>query len=104
MSATGVAIGATATAPFRGTVATFTDADPAGTAGDYTATIDWGDGTTGPADSIAADAAIAGQFDVTGSHTYASRRVVRRHGDDPRRRRRQHQHERRDGHRGRPTH
>ena len=27
------------------TVATFTDADPAGTAADYTATITWGDGT-----------------------------------------------------------
>src|SRR6202040_3988372 len=30
------------------TVATFTDADPAGTAGDYSASIAWGDGTATP--------------------------------------------------------
>ena len=33
-------------APSTVPVATFTDTDPNGTATDYTATIDWGDGTT----------------------------------------------------------
>ena len=53
----------------------FTDADPAGTASDYTATISWGDGTTSTvtatataAGRIAADP--SGGFDVYGSHTY----------------------------------
>ena len=52
---------------FSGTVATFTDADPAGALADYTATINWGNGVTvngvvtGP---------VAGVFSVTGSHTF----------------------------------
>src|SRR5262249_48335229 len=52
---------------FSGTVPTSTAADPAGTATDYAATINWGDGVTtngvitGPA---------AGVFSVTGSHTF----------------------------------
>jgi len=50
------------------TVATFTDADPAGTASDYHAVITWGDGTT-------STGAIVdngnGTFGVTGAHTYA---------------------------------
>jgi uncharacterized repeat protein (TIGR01451 family) len=52
---------------FTGMVATFTDDDPAGTATDYTADIEWGDGTT----STGTVSAIAGGFQVTGSHTYA---------------------------------
>jgi hypothetical protein len=51
---------------FTETVANFTDADPNGTASDYTATIDWGDSTT----SIGILAANAGGFAVTGTHTY----------------------------------
>src|SRR5207245_3578627 len=46
LSATGVPVSATAGVAFSATVATFTDADPAGTASDYTATISWGDGST----------------------------------------------------------
>ncbi len=49
-------------------VARFTDADPAGTASDYSASIDWGDGNTTPADGITAGA--NNDFDVVGSHTY----------------------------------
>ncbi|MBV9123371.1 MAG: hypothetical protein JO112_08445, partial [Planctomycetes bacterium] len=50
-------------------VATFTDADPNGQAGDYTATIQWGDGDTS-AGSISAG---TGDFVVTASkpHPYA---------------------------------
>jgi len=46
-------------------VATFTDADPARIASDYTATIQWGDGTSSAG-------IIGGTFTVTGTHTYTS--------------------------------
>ena len=45
LSATGEAVSGTAGAVLRGTVASFKDADPGGTVSDYTATINWGDGT-----------------------------------------------------------
>jgi hypothetical protein len=69
LTAAGVPVSATAGAQFSATVATFTDADPAGTASDYTTTINWGDGSTtagtvGPAPG--------GGFAVSGSHTYAN--------------------------------
>src|SRR5262249_30235642 len=38
--------------------------------GDYSATINWGDGTSSSA-TVTADPNVAGQFDVSGSHTYA---------------------------------
>jgi hypothetical protein len=68
LTASPVAASATAGTPFSGTVATFTDADPAGAAGDYTATIDWGDGTQ----SAGTITAAGGGFSVAGSHTYAT--------------------------------
>ena len=46
---------------FSGTVASFTDADPAGAVADYTASISWGDGTT----TAGAVSAVAGGFSVT---------------------------------------
>jgi hypothetical protein len=55
-------------APFTGTVARFTDADPAGTPSDYGATIVWGDGATSSG-QIQPDP--GGGFDVIGTHTYA---------------------------------
>ena len=49
------------------TVASFTDANPDATAADFTATINWGDGT-----SSAGSVAVAGDgFSVDGAHTYA---------------------------------
>jgi len=54
--------------PFSGVVATFTDANTANTPGDFTATIDWGDGTT----TAGIVSGGAGSFTVSGSHTYAS--------------------------------
>jgi hypothetical protein len=69
LTATGVPVNATAGSQFSAPVATFTDADPAGTASDYTATINWGDGSNS-AGTISA--APGGGFGVTGSHTYAS--------------------------------
>ena len=59
--------------PFAGVVARFTDADPNGTAGQFSATIDWGDGQTS-AGVVAANG--GGGFDVRedpgSSHTYAA--------------------------------
>ena len=69
LAASGLTIQATEGLSFSGTVATFTDADPNGAVGDYTATIRWGDGTSTTSGSIAADA-VSG-FDVNGTHTYA---------------------------------
>lgn len=54
---------------FSGTVATFTDAYPGGTVGDFAATINWGDGVTS-AGTITTAGNAAG-FVVTGSHVYA---------------------------------
>jgi uncharacterized repeat protein (TIGR01451 family) len=55
---------------FSGKVATFTDPGyPTNSAGDFTATIDWGDGS--PLDTGTVAAGSPGTFDVSGSHTYA---------------------------------
>jgi hypothetical protein len=63
-----VTINATATVPFTGVVATFSDTDPNGNARDFTALINWGDGhrTVG---QVVADG--QGGFNVVGSNTYA---------------------------------
>jgi hypothetical protein len=61
------AINVTEGASFTGVVATFSDGDPAGTLGSYTATITWGDGNTSPG-TITANA--SGGFNVTGTNTY----------------------------------
>lgn len=67
LHAQGLALPATRLTAFAGTVATFTDADPGGVVGDYTATIYWGDGTNSPG-TVSADGT---GFKVTGSHTFA---------------------------------
>lgn len=58
----------TDTAPVSGTVATFTDANPAASLSDFTATIAWGDGTTS-AGTISGPS--NGTFSVAGAHSYA---------------------------------
>jgi hypothetical protein len=71
LSATGVAVSATAGATVSGTVATFTDADALGNQSDYSATIDWGDGTTASTVSGSAMTETApGDFNVPGTHVY----------------------------------
>ena len=50
------------------TVATFTDSNSNATAGNFTATIDWGDGTSSAAGSVSGG---SGTFTVSGGHTYA---------------------------------
>jgi len=52
-----------------GTVATFTDPDSNAKASDYSASIDWGDGSSASAGTISGPA--GGPFQVTGGHTYA---------------------------------
>ncbi len=59
---------------FHGDVATFTDtARPNGQATDYTATIQWGDGTTSTGVIVpwGIDSPGKGKFSVRGTHTYA---------------------------------
>ncbi len=57
---------------FSGTVATFTTFNPGSLGGDFTATIDWGDGTPGsPSTATGTIGGAGGSFTVTGSHTYA---------------------------------
>jgi FG-GAP-like repeat len=63
-----VAISASQNQAFSGTVATFTDSDTLNVAGDFTATINWGDGTT-TAGTVAGG---GGAFSVSGAHTYAA--------------------------------
>jgi hypothetical protein len=57
---------------FSGPVAYFTDANPVSTIADFTATIDWGDGTPPTAGTIGT-ATVAGAtvYSVSGIHTYA---------------------------------
>src|SRR5205085_1129296 len=62
-------LGATEGQSFSAALATFTDANPAGTLADYTAVIDWGDGATSA--GTLTDLG-GGVFGVAGGHTYAA--------------------------------
>jgi len=57
---------------FSGPVGVFSDLNPAAPASDFTATIDWGDGTTSTAGTITQPGGVGTAFSVSGSHTYAS--------------------------------
>jgi hypothetical protein len=70
LSATGKSVSGMAGTKLSATVATFTDADPKGVVSEYTASIDWGDGTASAAGTVSA--AAGGGFEVKGSHTYAA--------------------------------
>src|SRR5262249_8440059 len=59
-------ISTTEGATFSGTVATFQDPGSPDTPSDFTATIDWGDGTITPGTVTGG----GGFFTVTGTHTY----------------------------------
>jgi hypothetical protein len=67
LTMTGSSFSVKAGRPFSGTVATFTDANPAALASDFATTINWGDGTT---TSGTVTGPTGGPFTVTGSHTY----------------------------------
>jgi large repetitive protein len=69
LTAAGTTIAATTGVTFTGTVGIFTDTYAGASASDFSATIDWGDGTSAAAaDSITGS---NGTFTVVGSHTYA---------------------------------
>src|SRR5262249_51223745 len=53
------------------TVATFTDTNPTAPLSDFTATIDWGDGSLTTAGTITQPGGTGTDFVVSGSHTYA---------------------------------
>jgi Beta-propeller repeat len=65
----GASVGAVEGASFSGRVATVNDANAFATAGDFSATIDWGDGTSSSG-SVVADSSFTGQFAVNGDHLY----------------------------------
>ena len=77
LSASPVPVSAQPGAPFGGPVATITDGDPTAAAGDYTATIDWGDGTSSA--GTLAPGASAGEFVVSGTHTFAGAGALTAH-------------------------
>src|SRR6185437_8641540 len=64
----GVTLGATQGAGFNGVLATFSDVNTFITAGDFTVTIDWGDGTV-TAGTVTT--APGGGFEVIGVYVYA---------------------------------
>src|SRR5882724_12259718 len=69
ISVQGTTLSGTPNAPLTNvTVATFTTTNTANTAGDFVATIDWGDGTT----TTGTIAGSNGSFTVQGTHTYTA--------------------------------
>jgi hypothetical protein len=68
ITAIGTTVNSVEGAPFAGVVATFTDPDTTATASEYSATINWGDGTAPTAGAISGP--TGGPFNVTGTHTY----------------------------------
>ena len=57
--------------PFTAVIGTFTDANPTAPISDFTATIDWGDGSPNSIGIITQPGGVGTTFDVTGTHTYA---------------------------------
>ena len=57
--------------PYCDAVATVADSNPAAFSGDYSTTVDWGDGTTSAGTVARMSDWPAGQFAVQGCHTYA---------------------------------
>ena len=65
----GVTISANVNQAFSTAVASFTDTDTVSVAGDFTASINWGDGTPVTAGTVTGS---NGSFQVSGSHTDAA--------------------------------
>jgi hypothetical protein len=81
-------VSATEGSGFSGEAASFTNTDHSTTPSSYTATIDWGDGSTPSAGNVAAVSGTPGSFTVSGDHTYAESgsytvKVTVAGGDDP---------------------
>jgi hypothetical protein len=73
IDATGVPIPDQSTGQgFTVPVATFTDANPNAPLGEFTALIDWGDGSSAGDGDISQPAGVGTTFDVSGGHTYST--------------------------------
>ncbi|HEV3080235.1 MAG TPA: FG-GAP-like repeat-containing protein, partial [Gemmataceae bacterium] len=72
LTAGGVPVQAVTGQTLTSIITTFIDTNAAGQLSDFTAQINWGDGQTSTG-TITADPSMAGQFDVTGTVTYAQR-------------------------------
>jgi hypothetical protein len=70
LTASGKTINAIQGVQLNPMVASFTDADPTGQVADFSATINWGDGTAPTSGTISINS--GGGFNVNGSHTYTS--------------------------------
>jgi hypothetical protein len=71
LSATGASIVGNEGAEVAARLAVFSDADPAGQAGDFQVTIDWGDASTPTTGLVTLDPAGGHTFQVSASHTFA---------------------------------
>src|SRR5579862_475859 len=69
IAALGVTVSGTEGTEVSGIVATFSDPDPNGQASDYTATVDWGDGSP-PTEGTGITKDAEGTFAVTAAHSY----------------------------------
>jgi len=67
LAASGVTLTAVAGLPVKAPIATFTDSNTSDAAALFSATIDWGDGTT----SVGSVSGGNGSFSVSGQHTYS---------------------------------
>ena len=69
--------------PFTTVVATFNDANPMAPTTDYTATIDWGDGTPNSQGTVIQPGGVGTTFEVLGSHVYVNSHANGGAGDFP---------------------
>ena len=69
LSGTPVAFSAVVGSAFSGSIANFTDTNTARTSADFTASIDWGDGSSSTAGIVGGG---SGTFSVSGAHTYTA--------------------------------
>src|SRR5262249_37213136 len=76
LTATGTAVSTTEGVNFSGQVASFTDANPTAPLGDFTVTIDWGDGSPATTGIVPQPGGVGTTFVVNGSHTYAEESAV----------------------------
>jgi hypothetical protein len=70
LSATGTSLSETAGQPFTDVIATFHDDQPGMVAANYTAQIDWGDGSSLSTGNVSSNG--NGTWNVTASHTYTN--------------------------------
>jgi large repetitive protein len=67
----GISVNTGQALPAGSIIGTFTDANPFELASAFTATIDWGDGSSNSIGTISQPGGVGTAFDVSGTHTYA---------------------------------